>query len=402
MIRESPNGDRLWDVVVVGAGPAGATAATHLADSGHSVLLLDKHPFPRDKVCGDALIPDALKSLRTLGLYDRVRQEGFPVDCITVLSPSGIRVEIPAHCVTLKRRQLDKLIVDEAVTRGCTFEVALVQRIRQEKDGNISADVAHFERPIRARIAILATGADITLLEDLSMVDRRQHNGIAARCYVNSPVRIDDLVVSFDRAIAPGYAWIFPMGNNEYNVGCGVFFNGNNAGSINLRAAFARFASSPIARDLMDRASFITQLEGARLRAGLAGSSFYNGGGILSIGETAGTTYPFTGEGIGKAMETGSLAASQIRTALRDTSRVPLREFKSRVDEQLKPRYFGYDVAQRWISKPWLSDLIAMRVRHSRRLQRLTTGIINETADPRSVFTWRVLLPHWLRWFGRD
>jgi flavin-dependent dehydrogenase len=148
----------------------------------------------------------------------------------------------------------------------------------------------------------------------------------------------------------------------------------------------------------MDQASSISRLEGARLRAGLVGSSFYNGDGILSIGESVGATYPFTGEGIGKAMETGSLAARQVMTAMRDNSRAPLREFAAMVEEQLKPRYLGYSVAQRWISQPWLCDLVAMRVRWSEELRGKASGIINETNDPRSVFTWRLLLPQWMRW----
>ncbi len=60
-----------WDVVVAGAGPAGATAALHLARRGRRVLLADRHPFPREKVCGDGLIPDALRALERAGLLPR-------------------------------------------------------------------------------------------------------------------------------------------------------------------------------------------------------------------------------------------------------------------------------------------------------------------------------------------
>ena len=66
-----------WDVAVVGAGPAGATAALHLARRGLRVALVDRHRFPRDKVCGDALIPDAIHALERCGLYDTVRAHGI-------------------------------------------------------------------------------------------------------------------------------------------------------------------------------------------------------------------------------------------------------------------------------------------------------------------------------------
>ena len=388
----------LWDIVVIGAGPAGATAAAHLASFGHTVVLLDRHQFPREKVCGDGLIPDALNSLKSLGLYETVRRRGHSVDKIVVLSPSGIRVEIPAQCITLKRRQLDSLIVDEAVARGSVFKAALVQRIRQAADGIVCVDAAGSGTPLRARIGILATGADVALLEGLYMLGRREPSGIAARCYVTSPVQINEMIVSFDRSIAPGYAWIFPLGGQEYNVGCGVFFDSGKHRKVNLRDAFNTFCLRvPIARVLLDRATAIGKLRGARLRSGLAGSSFYNGGSILSVGEAAGTTYPFTGEGIGKAMETGSLAARQVHSALQQSSFEPLSRFPSLVDEQLMPRYLGYEIAQRWISKPLLTDLIAARIRYSRALQREAAGIIDEVTDPREVFSWRTLLPQWIK-----
>jgi geranylgeranyl reductase family protein len=388
----------LWDVLIVGAGPAGAAAAAQIARFGHTTLLLDRHPFPREKVCGDGLIPDALKSLKTLGLYDAVRQVGYPVDKIVVLSPSGIRVEIPARCVTLKRRRLDKLIVDEAVAQGATFRVAAVKRMRQEADGMVSADLVGSDIPICARIGILATGADVSLLERLRMLDRKEPSGIAARCYIRSQVSVDELIVSFDRSIAPGYAWIFPLGNQEYNVGCGVFFDGRRRGKVNLRLAFDTFTSRVApARALMNRAESVGPLRGARLRSGLGGSSFYNGGSILTIGEAAGATYPFTGEGIGKAMETASLAARQVHEALEHSTKEPLHLYPSLVNKHLVPRYLGYRVAQRWIAKPWLSDLVAARIRTSRNLQRLAAGIIDEVTDPQDVFTWQTLFPRWTR-----
>ena len=64
---------RDWDVVIAGAGPAGATTAARVARAGHHVLLLDRHGFPRDKVCGDGLIADALSALERLAALPAVR-----------------------------------------------------------------------------------------------------------------------------------------------------------------------------------------------------------------------------------------------------------------------------------------------------------------------------------------
>jgi len=389
---------KLWDVLVVGAGPAGATAAAQIASEGYEVLLVDKHEFPREKPCGDGLIPDALNSLKSLGLYDSVRRLGHAVDRLVIVSPSGIRIEVPTECITLRREQLDQLIVDEAVERGAHFEIGTVTAIRQEPSGEVAAALNNVERQLRARIAVVATGADVSLLTGLGMLYRSRASGMALRCYVKSSFELDHLLVSYRRSIAPGYAWVFPMGNNEYNVGCGVFYTRPRDSTVNLRDVFSTFVNqSPVAKPLMQGAESVTRLRGARLRSGLEGAAFSNGESVVAIGETAGATYPFTGEGIGKAMETGAIAGRQVCRALQAGDFAPIRHLSRLFQEELSPRYTGYTVAQRWLARPWLTDLLAARISTSRRLRQVAANILNETADPRAVFSWRILLPAWAK-----
>ncbi len=383
---------------MVGAGPAGATAAAHLASSGHTVLVLDRHSFPREKVCGDALIPDALNALRTLGLLETVLREGHSVDHLTVLSPSGVRVEIPAECVTLRREVLDALILTRAIASGATFRVATVDRLLQEAGGGVAVSIKNSQVTVRAKIAILATGADVSLLGTLGMVERPGPSALALRCYAESSLEINELIVSFDRSVIPGYAWIFPMGKRQYNIGCGVFYDERRPGTMNLREAFTRFVTkAQIARDLLQQGQLLTRLRGARIRAGLAGAAIHSGASIVSIGEAIGATYPFTGEGIGKAMETGVLAAAQIHRALEKGDCGLLRELSGLIEQELAPRYVGYRAAQRWLARPWLLNLLAARVRYSTALRQAAAGILNETTNPQEVFSWRTLVPTWRR-----
>jgi len=393
-----PIDDTLWDVAVVGAGPAGTSAATCLASAGHSVLLLDKHAFPRDKVCGDALIPDALNCLRQLGLYDLVRSNGHALDHLTVYSPSRIRVQVPAECVTLKRERFDKLLLDAALDRGATFRVASVKAVHEAPNGQVYLTVGGEGTTARARIGIMATGANVSLLAPLRLVHQARASAIALRCYVRSRMRVDELIVSFDRSITPGYGWIFPLGGGEYNVGCGVFYGHPRAHEVNLREAFDTFTRRmPIARELVARADAVSPLRGARLRSGLGGASCHNGGSLLCIGETIGATFPFTGEGIGKAMETGLLAARQAHRSIEAGNATPLTQFPELLERDLAPRYTGYQIAERWMSRPWLNDLLAIRIRTSASLRTTVSEILNETADPRTVFSWKTFLPRWAR-----
>jgi geranylgeranyl reductase family protein len=382
--------DRLWDAIVVGAGPAGATAAAHLSHAGHAVLLIDRHRFPRDKVCGDALIADSIRALGRMGALQTVRTSAFNAHTVSVYSPSRVRVDIRGDFLTIKRTDLDALVVAQSVDAGATLAVGTVtdlqpvgDRVHVRLDGGLT--------PLTAKYAVLATGADPVLPFRSGVVGETNPSAIALRCYVRSPVRLDRLLISYDRSILPGYAWIFPLGEGEFNVGCGVFRNGVKA-RVNLRQTFERFVTGfPEARAVMEAGVQLTPLKGAQLRCGLNGCEPAKLPRTLAIGEAIAATYPFTGEGIGKAMETGELAAEILGEAIRTGESAVLSSFPARLHARVGARYFTYRVAERWLARPWLNDLIARRTRRSSFLQRAVTGLLNETVDPRIVFSVRGL-----------
>ncbi len=386
---------RLWDAVVVGGGPAGSTAAFYLTAHGHDVLILDKYDFPRPKVCGDALIPDALASLKRSGLYDAVRAHAYHASTVSVYSPSRIQVDLPGEFLTIKREVFDSILLDAAVARGAEFrrgEVVDVERGPEE------VRLVTRDETITARYGILATGADVSLLKSTEMLRRRRPSGIAARFYVRSTVQIDELVVSLDRAVLPGYAWIFPLPDGLYNVGAGGFYHGRKNRGLRLRKVVDAFLESfPAAQALMDAATDVTPLQGAMLRCGLEGAAVVDGGRVVAVGETIGTTFPFTGEGIGKAMESAELAALRVHEALTTDNPAPLDQLPTMLERDLRHRYLGYQVAESWASHAWLTDMLARRIQASPRLTRAAAGVLNEHVDPRVVFRWRNLLPRWAR-----
>ena len=385
--------DEIFDVLIVGAGPAGSTAALHLAGRGHRVLLLDREQFPREKICGDGLISDSLRCLERAGLIDVVRRVGHSVGEITTFSPSRIELSTEGEFITLKRRALDALIARKAGARGAVFCRGKVTNLSVETDGTVTATLESGNRPIRARVGVVATGVRLDLVQPHKMVRQSRPGAVAMRCYVRSTYELNRMIVSWDRSITPGYAWIFPMGNGEYNLGCGFSYRFKNKKTPSLHEVFKIFTEEfPIARDLMNKSKMVTPLRGATLRWGLKGIDPVGPGNLLAIGETIATTYQMTGEGIGKAMESGELAADIIHQAMESNDFSKLSQYPERLKHELEPRYLGYKIGERWMSRPWLADFLSRRAKKSKFLRDSMAGLITETVDPRTIFSVRGVL----------
>ena len=374
-----------WDVAVVGCGPAGATAALCLARQGVRVIAFDKQSFPREKVCGDGLMPDALRVLTRLGLIDRVRERAFAAHRLILYSPSQIALPIAMNAMVLKRFDLDAIIAAEAAAAGAFIERGRVESVSVDGD---SVSLAVGSQRVHARTLVLATGADTRLLEQAGMETRKVASGVAVRHYIKSTATIDDLVVSFERELVPGYAWIFPMGNGEYNIGCGVVYRDGARNAPPLNDALQRFLREcEPARAIAGGRISATRVAGATLRSGLRGSEFARTPNVLAVGETIGCTLPVSGEGIGKAMETGEIAAAAIVSA----PSAPAAEYHRRI-AALQPKYAGYSAAQQWLARPWVNDAIARMARRSSYALRSFSEILDETTDPRAIFSARGML----------
>jgi geranylgeranyl reductase family protein len=384
--------DRLWDVVIVGAGPAGAIAAVHLAANHHRVLLLDRKRFPREKVCGDGLLPDALRCLDAIGVGEIVRAAGHKISASVFVSPSLNEVEIPGEYLTIKRSLLDMIVAQKAVDIGVVFACGEVKQLALEPDGRVSFTIRGSEKRIRARIGILATGANIRLFRKLNWAARKKTSGVALRCYVRSSLALDRLVLSFfshNRHTVPGYGWIFPMRDHEYNVGCGILSPDRvGKATINLKKKFKEFIDSyPLARDLMQQSDRTTALRAATLRYNFEGAYPFVNGPIVAVGETIGTTLPFIGEGIGKAMESGQLGAEAVSSALDSDDLSKLSRYHQQIEFEFKTRYQGYRKAEKWLARPQVNDFIINRFGNSRYAKKILADVIAETKNPRDIFS---------------
>jgi flavin-dependent dehydrogenase len=159
---------------------------------------------------------------------------------------------------------------------------------------------------------------------------------------------------------------------------------------VNLREMFDAFCTfyAP-ARALMQGGALLGGLKGAPLRCSLEGAR-YTRPGLLATGEALGSTYAFTGEGIGKAMETGLLAAQALIDGQHES--IPEAEQRARYEDSLtalKPRFELYERANRVNAHPWLADLLIWRARRSARLRRRMAGVLEETSNPGHLITFK-------------
>ena len=387
------------DVIVVGAGPAGATAAMRLAQSGRRVLLCDRRVFPRDKACGDGLIADSLAALTTVGLIDRVRALAAQATRLVTVSPSGVAVNFDSTFLVLPRRVFDRLLFDRAVESGADFRQLVVDAPVMDGDRIVGVTArspgTESVLTLRAPLTVLATGAEGAVLTRFDREARAAPSGFAIRAYaeLGAGRRLDDLVISLERDLLPGYAWAFPVPGGLINVGVGWLASSRAPAGQNLRRRLDDLlAGQGVLGRRLGPSAAVEPYRGAPLRTGLQGARLAQPG-LAVIGEAGGTTYAVSGEGIGKAMESALLLAA----AAADGDSLPHAGFRyaETMRRKYAHRFKAYSTAQRWLAFPSIADYVARRANASRWVHDRLQGVLDERDLPNRVFSakslWRLM-----------
>lgn len=388
------------DVLIVGAGPAGSAAAWALARAGLQVVLADQQSFPRDKVCGDALIPDALGAIDMMGLRPIVDAEAARLPELRVYAPSGTYFALSGDFCCFPRARLDELLVGTARTAGATLleratAVAPLAHGDDVTGARFTSSSGDLE--IRARMTLLATGANATAMNAFGLHAALKPNAVAGRAYFDVPERLASsfrhLCIAYEKSMCPGYGWIFPGPNRRFNIGVG-YFSSSTRDLPSLHDLWARFTSrfAPAAAIVRESVQ-VAEFRGAPLRTGLLGASFGRSG-LLAVGESAAMTYPGTGEGIGKAMESGFLAARMVIEVL--SSQRPASDVHTAYEAEFRrrygSRYRAYAIAQAASSHPWLVNYLAWRANAGSFVQRELQTLVTERGDATRLFSIRGLV----------
>ncbi|MYM20688.1 FAD-binding protein [Brevibacterium sp. 5221] len=368
-----------FDAVVVGAGPAGSTAAAHLAAAGLSVALLEKSAFPRDKVCGDALTPRAVRELQLLGIDPR-EEDGWHRNRGLRLIGAGHRLEMdwpavdgmPDFGLTRARTGLDAALADHARASGAElFEHTFAQEPVLGADGGVTGVRAVAtdsrgrktgdETLFRAPVVIASDGVSARMAVGLGIEKRADRPmGVAVRTYYSSPRASDDRLESWlelrapaqapagDAAGAgrarrpregergeamPGYGWLFPMGDGTVNVGLGILDSSPQFGTVDYRGVLREWIAAMGHEWSIGEDTMVAKVRSAALPMAFNRTPHLRAG-VLLVGDSAGMVNPFNGEGIDYAMESARLAAeavSTVRRYPRAAMHAALREYPDRV-----------------------------------------------------------------------
>ncbi|GAA0553679.1 geranylgeranyl reductase family protein [Paractinoplanes ferrugineus] len=357
-----------FDVVVVGAGPAGAAAAIAACRAGASVLLLDQATFPRDKTCGDGIATAAVEVLESLGVTGVT--DGYPaIGRLRLVSPGGSTVArpLPRPAYTVPRKVFDDRLVRAAVAAGAELRRHTVRAFRDERAGPVVVD-GRFE----AAVLIGADGAGSVVRRTLGFPGNPAgHLALAIRGYAPAPNLTEQVIVTTERQW-PAYAWSFPIGNGTANIGYGEVLRREPLSRAYLLERLHDLL--PVGEPTGLRAHHLP-LSTRRPPPGR--------GRTLLAGDALSLINPFTGEGIFYAVLSGALAGT---AAARGPQSVTER-YRAALRQRLGRHLRHSSVAARLTRRPRAVDAaMTAAARDGRVFNRLVgLGLEDGIMDARTV-----------------
>jgi geranylgeranyl reductase family protein len=318
------------DVLVVGGGPGGATAAYHLARHGVDTLLVDKATFPREKVCGDGLTPRGVKAMLDMGIDPDdpafFRVKGLKVygrDAVLELPWPKLR-DWPDYGLVRTRHDFDDLLLRTAEKAGAQVWEGTEAKTPILDRGWVSGAVVtkdDVEQEVRARFVLAADGASSRFAQPTGVKrDGKRPLGIAARRYFRSERPLQPWFEAWldlweGDALLPGYGWVFPVADGRVNVGAGLLNTFRGFKDLSARRVYDAFVAMMPAAWTIDEEHADGPIMSGPLPMGMNRRPAAVPG-MLLVGDAAGLVNPFNGEGIAYAMESGQMAADLVYRAL--------------------------------------------------------------------------------------
>jgi len=398
MIREE------YDLIIVGAGPAGAATALYASRLGLKILLLDKEKFPRDKVCGDAISGKSMEVLRDLDLIKEAQElPGSHIHSVVFGSPKFKLIDIPLQGskrkdvptgLVIPRKIFDAFMFEKAEQKAAR-SITGFQMIDIIKDNDHICGVKGLNQnsgnreEFYGKIIIGADGFNSLIARKTGIFNRDPNHWIVAvrQYYENVSGLENQIELHFVDEIIPGYFWIFPAGKNLANVGLGIVQSALYKNpSFNLKNALEDVVKNKAFCSRFQNATPVTGISGWNLPVASTHRKNY-GNGFLLTGDAAGLIDPFTGEGIGNALISGKYAAQTAKKAI-EANRFD-EEMLADYDKNLWGRIGAEARTSTMLQKlgqnKFLLNLVINKAANSADIREILSGMMANTISKRKL-----------------
>lgn len=398
-----------FDIAIVGAGPAGSAAAIALKESGLSIALIDKDEFPRDKICGDALSPDVVMQLNKLPfdsgkLFDEM-EEKIWCNAVRFIAPNYSHADL----------RLDSYDISGYVSKRIDFDHYLYKQAIKNPNvkafiGSKVTKIESSDKPIieladgtkiQTEIVLAADGANSVVKRHFQdeEIDRNHHSA-GLRVYYEGVTGFSDdnaVELHFYKELLPGYFWVFPLPNNQANVGIGMLSAHIAKRKPNLKKLLAEIIEShPNVAPRFKNAKPLETVKGFGLPLGSKKRKI-SGNRYLLLGDAASLINPLSGEGIGNAIRSGRVAAEYLEKAFAKNdfsaraNQAYDKEIYHRMWKELQLNYW----IQRVMRNPTLCNFVVERAIASPSVQKMVLSGFDvdniKTQLIKPSFYWKLL-----------
>ena len=362
-----------FDVLIVGAGPAGITTALKLAGSGLKIAIIDKAQFPREKTCGDGLTLDVMNQLplvsESLAEAFRNFPKKLPSYEAVLFSPDLRHVTIPFRIksenkpiFTCQRSDFDNLLFGQLKQHEniSVFENCKAQKIQiTDKHVVISSDEFIFE----GSIVVGSDGANSLVSRQMGLKRiPKEQTAVGLTAYYTGLKPLNEknpIELYLFRDIMPGYLWIFHLGDGKANVGIGMLSSAITTKGIDIKKKFNELMSANPLKDRFVNANCENGIKGHILPLGFDRRPI-SGNRFLLAGDAAALIEPLTGEGVGNAIRSGRVAAEHILNCFetKDFSATFNKAYDKEVYRRVIPEFKMYNLVQKFIKYPSLLNFV--------------------------------------------
>lgn len=400
-----------YDVIIVGAGPAGSSSAFFHAKKGKKVLLIDKESFPRDKICGDGVTGKSLKILNEMGLDETiagVKQISCNEVLLTSPNKTELRIGISSPNDPLSAFCVEREIFDEVIFNKASEEVLanggkiLHERVKkpimemdETKSTLISNTIIGVETKEGKYYAPLTIGAGgyncpvsrVVLNENGEVKQNRKHYSSAIREYWQDiSENSGEIEIHFIDGILPGYFWIFPLSENKFNIGLGMLLEDMDKQSVKLKQMMDWVVEesflAPRFKDAVKiektRKGWMLPMGSPRRGAHQPRKNYMDG--ALLIGDAASLIDPFTGEGIGNALLSGKLSAEYETISDSEGD-----EYQKKLWDMIGKELTTSHRLQKMIKRTWLFNWLFKKAQKKEKIQNLITEMLHNKESQKNL-----------------